>query len=209
MTTHSLARAHGSTCGAEAQLRHGQADSAMTLSRAARWPSTRRSGLRPTVVAAPRRAGRTGGTMRRRHAAASACLGTRRGASRRPTAAAPPLAGGIPPRISGQHRRRARQIVEALIAKDSTDVEAWYQLGEAHFHYGPLRAGSPSRSRARRSSRRGRWIPRRATRRCTCSHRRQPGGPGPVRLAAGHDAGGGRDPAAAPRRARPRARHAG
>lgn len=30
--------------------------------------------------------------------------------------------------------RRARQIVSELIARDSTDVEAWYQLGEAHFH---------------------------------------------------------------------------
>jgi serine/threonine-protein kinase len=33
------------------------------------------------------------------------------------------------------HFRRARQIVEDLIARDSTDVEAWYQLGEAHFHH--------------------------------------------------------------------------
>jgi tRNA A-37 threonylcarbamoyl transferase component Bud32/tetratricopeptide (TPR) repeat protein len=31
--------------------------------------------------------------------------------------------------------RRARQIAEELIARDSTDVEAWYQLGEAHFHH--------------------------------------------------------------------------
>jgi tetratricopeptide (TPR) repeat protein len=29
---------------------------------------------------------------------------------------------------------RARRIVEEMIAHDSTDVEAWYQLGEAHFH---------------------------------------------------------------------------
>jgi len=29
---------------------------------------------------------------------------------------------------------RARGIAEAMIARDSTDVEAWYQLGEAHFH---------------------------------------------------------------------------
>ena len=31
--------------------------------------------------------------------------------------------------------QRARQVVSALIARDSTDVEAWYQLGEAHFHH--------------------------------------------------------------------------
>ncbi len=31
---------------------------------------------------------------------------------------------------------RARDIVEQMIARDSTDVEAWYQLGEAHFHDG-------------------------------------------------------------------------
>jgi tetratricopeptide (TPR) repeat protein/TolB-like protein len=30
--------------------------------------------------------------------------------------------------------QRARELAEELIAKDSTDVEAWYQLGEAHFH---------------------------------------------------------------------------
>ncbi len=30
--------------------------------------------------------------------------------------------------------RRARAIAEQMIARDSTDVEAWYQLGEAHFH---------------------------------------------------------------------------
>src|SRR5205823_4709595 len=29
---------------------------------------------------------------------------------------------------------RARRIVEGLIARDPTDVEAWYQLGEAHYH---------------------------------------------------------------------------
>ncbi len=29
---------------------------------------------------------------------------------------------------------RARELAEELIANDSTDVEAWYQLGEAHFH---------------------------------------------------------------------------
>ena len=32
------------------------------------------------------------------------------------------------------HWSRARRIVEDLIARDSTDVEAWYQLGEAHYH---------------------------------------------------------------------------
>ena len=31
--------------------------------------------------------------------------------------------------------RRARAIAEGMIARDSTDVEAWYQLGEAHFHH--------------------------------------------------------------------------
>ncbi len=29
---------------------------------------------------------------------------------------------------------RARNLVKQLIARDSADVEAWYQLGEAHFH---------------------------------------------------------------------------
>jgi serine/threonine-protein kinase len=31
-------------------------------------------------------------------------------------------------------RRRARRIAEEMIVRDSTDVEAWYQLGEAHYH---------------------------------------------------------------------------
>ena len=31
--------------------------------------------------------------------------------------------------------RRARDLVSRIIAHDSTDVEAWYQLGEAHFHH--------------------------------------------------------------------------
>jgi tetratricopeptide (TPR) repeat protein/predicted Ser/Thr protein kinase/TolB-like protein len=31
---------------------------------------------------------------------------------------------------------RARRVAEGMIARDSTDVEAWYQLGEAHFHHG-------------------------------------------------------------------------
>ncbi len=31
--------------------------------------------------------------------------------------------------------RRARRVAEGMIARDSTDVEAWYQLGEAHFHH--------------------------------------------------------------------------
>ena len=55
-------------------------------------------------------------------------------------------AGDLPPRIrsllafhaayeSGDYRR-ARGIAGELIARDSTDVEAWYQLGEAHFHHG-------------------------------------------------------------------------
>ncbi len=32
--------------------------------------------------------------------------------------------------------RRARGIAEQLVARDSSDVEAWYQLGEAHYHHG-------------------------------------------------------------------------
>lgn len=39
--------------------------------------------------------------------------------------------------------RRARQLVEDLIVKDSTDAEAWYQLGEAHFHDGATRYPHP------------------------------------------------------------------
>jgi tetratricopeptide (TPR) repeat protein/TolB-like protein/predicted Ser/Thr protein kinase len=31
--------------------------------------------------------------------------------------------------------RRAREIASGLIARDSGDVEAWYQLGEAHYHH--------------------------------------------------------------------------
>jgi tetratricopeptide (TPR) repeat protein len=30
--------------------------------------------------------------------------------------------------------RRARELVEQVLARDSNDIEAWYQLGEAHFH---------------------------------------------------------------------------
>jgi serine/threonine-protein kinase len=51
----------------------------------------------------------------------------------------------LPPRLRSlveYHRayedgdlRRAREIAGALIARDSGDVEAWYQLGEAHFHH--------------------------------------------------------------------------
>jgi serine/threonine-protein kinase len=33
------------------------------------------------------------------------------------------------------HFQRARAIAAQMIAKDSTDLEAWYQLGEAHFHH--------------------------------------------------------------------------
>ena len=33
--------------------------------------------------------------------------------------------------------RRARGIAEQMLARDSTDVEAWFQLGEAHFHHRP------------------------------------------------------------------------
>ena len=34
--------------------------------------------------------------------------------------------------------QRARRIVGDMIAHDSTDVEAWYQLGEAHYHHRSL-----------------------------------------------------------------------
>ena len=36
--------------------------------------------------------------------------------------------------------RRARDIAQQMIARDSTDAEAWYQLGEAHFHNDPDRS---------------------------------------------------------------------
>jgi tetratricopeptide (TPR) repeat protein len=39
--------------------------------------------------------------------------------------------------------RQARSIAEELIARDSSDVEAWYQLGEAHFHHGSARFPHP------------------------------------------------------------------
>ncbi len=38
---------------------------------------------------------------------------------------------------------RARSLAEQLIARDSSDVEAWYQLGEAHFHDRPGRFPRP------------------------------------------------------------------
>jgi tetratricopeptide (TPR) repeat protein len=38
---------------------------------------------------------------------------------------------------------RARRIAEQMIARDSNDVEAWYQLGEAHFHDGAGRWPHP------------------------------------------------------------------
>jgi len=37
----------------------------------------------------------------------------------------------------GDRYSRAREIAGEMIARDSTDVEAWYQLGEAHFHGNP------------------------------------------------------------------------
>jgi len=60
------------------------------------------------------------------------------------TAKAQAHADRLPPRLrtllqfhvayeSGEFRR-ARQLVGQLIARDSSDVEAWYQLGEAHYH---------------------------------------------------------------------------
>ncbi|HEY9225297.1 MAG TPA: serine/threonine-protein kinase, partial [Gemmatimonadaceae bacterium] len=65
-------------------------------------------------------------------------------AQRRWVLAAERHSAKLPPRMKGLvefHRayqdhnlRRARQIAEGLIARDSMDVEAWYQLGEAHFH---------------------------------------------------------------------------
>ena len=33
---------------------------------------------------------------------------------------------------------RARRTARGMIARDSTDTEAWYQLGEAHYHHGAL-----------------------------------------------------------------------
>jgi serine/threonine-protein kinase len=38
--------------------------------------------------------------------------------------------------LAGQFRR-AREIAQQMITRDSTDAEAWYQLGEAHFHNEP------------------------------------------------------------------------
>jgi serine/threonine-protein kinase len=63
------------------------------------------------------------------------------------TAKAQTHSGNLPPRIrtlvqfyvayeSGE-MVRARELANQLIAKDSSDVEAWYQLGEAHFHDNP------------------------------------------------------------------------
>jgi len=55
-------------------------------------------------------------------------------------------AADLPPRLramvefhvafANDQRARARGIVGQLIARDSNDVEAWYQLGEAHLHHG-------------------------------------------------------------------------
>jgi len=33
---------------------------------------------------------------------------------------------------------RARRTAQGMIARDSTDTEAWYQLGEAHYHHGAI-----------------------------------------------------------------------
>lgn len=38
---------------------------------------------------------------------------------------------------------RARGLASEMIERDSTDAEAWYQLGEAHFHHGPFRYPHP------------------------------------------------------------------
>jgi serine/threonine-protein kinase len=38
---------------------------------------------------------------------------------------------------------QAREIAGQMIARDSTDVEAWYQLGEAHFHHDAGRVPHP------------------------------------------------------------------
>lgn len=56
---------------------------------------------------------------------------------------------GLPPRYAALVRfheayeagryRRAREIAGEMIERDSTDVEAWYQLGEAHYHDAPGR----------------------------------------------------------------------
>lgn len=39
--------------------------------------------------------------------------------------------------FTGDRMQRAREIAREMIEHDSTDVEAWYQLGEAHFHGKP------------------------------------------------------------------------
>ncbi|UCD23182.1 MAG: hypothetical protein JSW51_08975, partial [Gemmatimonadota bacterium] len=39
--------------------------------------------------------------------------------------------------------QRAREIARQMIARDSNDAEAWYQLGEAHFHNAPDRFPHP------------------------------------------------------------------
>ncbi len=38
----------------------------------------------------------------------------------------------------GGNLPRARELAQDLIARDSTDVEAWYQLGEAEWHHGSM-----------------------------------------------------------------------
>ncbi|MEE8361510.1 MAG: protein kinase [Gemmatimonadales bacterium] len=68
------------------------------------------------------------------------------GASPALAASAQAHAAGLPPRLralveyygafANGRMARARDIVGQLIARDSSDVEAWYQWGEAHLHHG-------------------------------------------------------------------------
>ncbi|HET9275631.1 MAG TPA: protein kinase [Gemmatimonadales bacterium] len=72
--------------------------------------------------------------------------GGRQEVRRRYVLAAERYSGSLPPRLKSLvafHRayedgdfRRARRVAEEMIARDSGDVEAWYQLGEAHYHNG-------------------------------------------------------------------------
>ncbi|MFQ6046359.1 MAG: protein kinase [Gemmatimonadales bacterium] len=79
--------------------------------------------------------------------------GGQREKRRRLVAKAQAFSRALPPRLKTLVRlhaayesdqfRRARAIAGQLIARDSGDVEAWYQLGEAHFHDGSARFPHP------------------------------------------------------------------
>jgi hypothetical protein len=70
--------------------------------------------------------------------------GGREGERRALISTAQRYSGSLPPRLRnlieyyGAYEAgelgRAREIAMGMITRDSTDVEAWYQLGEAHFH---------------------------------------------------------------------------